>query len=82
MAKRKKEVPKEENKSQRFIRVVQPRVGKAIKSIGLVGSVTGSTYDYSNEQAEQIVEALQDAVDKVAARFEGTVDTASGFSLR
>lgn len=81
MAKGKKQIPKEENPTQRFKRVVEPRVGKALKSIGLVGSVTGTAYKYSDKDIADIMAALQDAVDKVGQRFAGKGDTASGFSL-
>lgn len=81
MAKKKKEVPKDEKPDVRFKRVIQPRVGKALKAISLVGSVTGSAYKYNDEQAAEIVTALRDEVDKVEARFGGTGETASGFKL-
>lgn len=81
MAKRKTTVPDNETPAQSFVRVVEPRVGKALKAIGLVGSVTGSAYKAKPEQYAQIITALRDGVDKVEARFAGKGDTASGFSL-
>lgn len=81
MAKKKQQVPKEETKAQRFRRVVEPRVGKALKAIGLVGSVSGSLYEYDDAQIATIVVALQDAVQKMEKRFQGQGDSTGGFSL-
>ena len=66
---------------QRFKRVVEPRVGKAMKAISLVGSVSGSAYEYTNDDIVVIMSALQEAVNKVEQRFAGKGDTTSGFSL-
>lgn len=81
MAKRKTKVPENETPTQCFKRVVEPRVGKALKAIGLVGSVTGSAYKSNPEQVATIITALKDAIDKVEQRFAGKGDTTSGFSL-
>jgi len=81
MAKRKTTVPENETPTQCFKRVVEPRVGKAIKAIDLVGSVTGSAYKAKDEQYAQILTALREAIDRVEQRFAGKGDKASGFSL-
>lgn len=81
MAKRKTTVPENETPAQCFVRVVEPRVGKAIKAIDLVGSVTGSAYKGKDEQYAQILAALTDAVERVEQRFAGKGDKASGFKL-
>ena len=81
MAKRKTTVPDNETPAQAFVRVVEPRVGKAIKAISLVGSVVGSAYKAKDEQHAQIVTALKEAVERVEQRFAGKGDKASGFKL-
>lgn len=81
MAKKKQEVPKEETKAARFRRVIEPRVRKALKAIRLVGSVTGSTYEYDAEQIAHITAVLQDAVSKAVSGLEGKSDSRDGFSL-
>ena len=40
MAGKKVTIPKDEKPAARFKRVVEPRVGKAVKAIGLIGSVS------------------------------------------
>lgn len=82
MAKRKSQVPKEETAAQRFKRVIEPRVGKALKAIRLVGSVSGSTYSYTERDVANIVTALRDAVDGVEQRFSSKAPTTDGFTLR
>lgn len=81
MAKRKTAVPENETPAQSFVRVVEPRVGKAIKAIDLIGSVTGTAYKAKDEQYAQILAVLREAVDKVEQRFAGKGDKASGFKL-
>lgn len=82
MAKRKSVVPDNEKPAARFKRVVEPRVGKAIKAITLVGSVTGSAYKYTPDDIVVIQTALEDAVEKAIKRLSGVGDTSSGFKLR
>lgn len=81
MAKRKTKIPANETPTQRFKRVVEPRVGKALKAIGLIGSVQGSAYKCTAEQIAEISTALTDAVEKATMKLSGQGDTASGFSL-
>ncbi len=68
---RKQEIPDSETASERFIRVVTPRVGKAVKAIEVIGFCTGSTYEYSVAQAKQITEALSNAVKALEDKFAG-----------
>lgn len=81
MAKKESKIPKDEKPTQRFKRVVEPRVGKALKAIGLVGSVSGSAYKCTPEQIAAINAALTEAVEKTVNKLSGVGDTASGFSL-
>lgn len=81
MAKGKSKIPENETPAQCFKRIVEPRVGKALKAIGLVGSVTGQSYKATDAQHALIVTALRDAVDKVEQRFAGKGDKAAGFKL-
>jgi len=58
-----------ETKEQRFIRVVTPRVTKAVKMIKIIGNCAGSTYEYTPEQVEQIFVGLQTAMVELKGRF-------------
>ena len=82
MAGRKKNVAVEnETDAQRFVRLAEQRMGNALKYIGLVGNLAGPGYDKTDAQVEQILTALQEAVDKVKDRFGGKSPAAAGFRL-
>ena len=81
MAKKKREIPKEETKAQCFRRVVSSRVVKALKAIRLVGSVTGSSYEYDPSQIATINAALTEGVSKAMAGLEGKSDGRDSFSM-
>lgn len=82
MAKKKQETPKEETKAQRFRRVMESRVSKALKAIRLVGSVRGSSYEYDEKQLAQVDMALQSAVEKCMASLIGEEDARDTISLK
>lgn len=82
MAGRKKaDVGKEETVYEKSVRLGQQRMGNALKYIGLVGNLAGPGYEFTDGQREQILTALQEAVDKVKDRFEGKSPAAAGFRL-
>jgi len=81
MAKRSTSVPPEETKAERFLRVVTPRVNKAIKSIRLVGNQAGSTYEYTPKQIEKIGLALHKEVDTMIKQYATAGKADAGFSL-
>lgn len=63
-------IPKDESKANRFVRVVKPRVNKAIKAIKLIQHCAGATYEYTPEQVAEILSALAGAVKTLQAKFE------------
>lgn len=68
-------------KQDTFIRVVAPRVNKALKCIRLVGNCATSNYLYTPEQAKAITLALQAAVQGVENAFTKKVEKQAEFSL-
>lgn len=78
---RRQEIPKDESKADRFVRVVTPRVGKAIKAIRQIGFCAGGTYEYTPEQAQQIVEALAKETKALSTKFETKADTQAAFEF-
>jgi hypothetical protein len=58
-----------ETKEQRFQRLATKRTQAALQKIRLLGNLSGSSYSYTLEQAEKIVNALRLAVDAVEAKF-------------
>jgi len=68
---RKQVIPAEETKAERFVRVVTPRVNKAVKAIKQIGFCSAASYEYTPEQLKQITKALDTAQDEMLARFAG-----------
>lgn len=81
MARRKKEVPKEETKRGKFKRIVEPRVSKALKSIRLIGNCSGSAYEYKPEDIAVITTVLEDAIERLGKQYESKGVAAIDFSL-
>lgn len=75
-------VPKDESKAARFIRVVTPRVAKAVKAISVIGYCSGSTYEYTTQQIQQIVNALENAQGELLARFAGKKSGQEEFTFK
>ena len=80
-ARRKVDIPDNETDAAKFIRVVQPRVGKAVKAIGLVGYCTGSGYEYTPAQAKQIIAVLTKAIVNIEKQFAGSAGRDDSFVL-
>lgn len=64
-----------------FIRVVEPRVAKALKAISLIGNCAGAGYSYNEEQVTQIKIALTKAVTVVGDKFSKVKEQQSEFKL-
>lgn len=63
--------PQKETKDERFHRVAQARVNKALDRIRLLGNCSKSSiYGYSQNQVDQIFDTLQAELTAARARFE------------
>lgn len=58
----KDEMLKNETKNQRFIRLINPRINKILKSIKGVEYLSGSQYECTDTQREQIFGIIENAV--------------------
>ena len=58
-----------ESKSDKFKRLASKRVVNAIQKIELITNLAAPSYEYTPEQVEKILGALQGSVDKVKAAF-------------
>ena len=81
MKKSRKTAKTAEEKAKDFIRVVTPRVKKALKAIRLIGNQSGSAYNYTPEQVANIITALRLEVDAVEKRYAGSGQQDIDFSL-
>lgn len=70
-----------ESKSDKFKRLATKRVKNAILKVELITNLSGSSYEYTPEQVEKILTALQGSVDKVKAAFSKQKIVKSNFSL-
>ena len=70
-----------ESKSDKFKRLATKRVKNAISKVELITNLAGSGYEYTPEEVEKILNALQGSVDKVKAAFSKQKITKSEFEL-
>lgn len=75
-------IPAAETKSERFIRVVTPRVNKAVKAIRVIGFCSGSTYEYTPKQVEKISQVLFAAMNGLADSFAKRSPAQEEFSFK
>ncbi len=60
-------------KSTKFIELANKRVNKTIKEIQLIGNLANKqNYNYTEQQAKQIIKALQQELDDVKHSFSNT----------
>lgn len=78
---RKQVIPADESNAGRFVRVVKPRVDKAIKAISLIGYCAGVGYEYTPEQVQQIHNALSAALENLCDKFEAKPSAQAGFTF-
>lgn len=81
MGKHKKSVPKDETKREKFKRIVEPRVRKALKAIRLIGNCSGSAYEYSEKDVADISAVLQSGVEQVTSSYESKGVVTTDFNL-
>ena len=58
-----------ESKAERFVRVAEPRVGRACKAISLIGNFATGDYEYTEEQVDAMFAAMQEALNTARAKF-------------
>lgn len=74
-------VPENETKAQRFVRVGKTRVNRAIKTVNSVAALSGSGYEYTDEQRDKIVSALEAATANTVASLKRERKNVAEFDL-
>jgi len=74
-------VPENETKSQRFVRLAQKRVPKAIKAINGIAALAGNGYEFTDEQRDKVIDALESAVKSTVASLKRERKAAVEFVL-
>lgn len=71
-----------ETKRDKFQRLANRRVPRLLKAMAHVAALSNrSTYDYSKEQAEKIIAALNASLKVVTDRFKGSEDNGTLFRI-
>lgn len=63
-----------ESKSERFVRLAEPRVSRACKAISLIGHLAASSYEYTDKQVEAMFGAMQEELNTQKAKFTKVTD--------
>ncbi len=71
-----------ESKAERFIRVAEPRVGRACKAISLIGNFATGDYEYTEQQVDAMFAAMQEALDTARAKYRKGKESSPGFEVR
>ena len=73
----------DESKEERFKRLAEPRVNRALDKIRLIHNLTTSQYSFSADQASKIIRALRDAVGELEEKFQRRLERQrdKGFEL-
>jgi hypothetical protein len=70
-----------ETARERFVRLANKRVVKAIKAIQLLGNLSNPTYQYDEKDVTKIFKAIQSEVDQARSKFSTREKGGSVFSL-
>ena len=63
------DIEKTESKAERFVRLAEPRVSRACKSISLIANLASSGDEYSEKQVDSMFAALQSELDAARSAF-------------
>ena len=59
-----------ESKADKFKRLAEPRVDSTLKKIKIIGNLSSSGYEYTNEQVTTILTSLRTAIDEIEKKFQ------------
>ena len=63
-----------ESKSERFVRLAEPRVNRACKGMSMIGHLAASSYEYTEKQVEAMFGAMQEELNTQKAKFTKVTD--------
>lgn len=71
-----------ESKSEKFVRLANRRVSNALKAIGYVRNLANrAIYEYTPEQAQKVMEAIDQAAVALGVAFSSNKEEKKGWSL-
>ena len=59
-----------ESKSEKFVRLAEERVTKALGELRKIGNLAGPVYEYTEKQVQAIITALNDGISNISVRFD------------
>jgi hypothetical protein len=80
--KQRKSIDLNETKANRFIRVVTPRIAKAIKAISVIGYCSSPVYEYTSEQVKQILTVLTNGIVALESRYASKKAAGTEFKFK
>lgn len=81
MAKKKNKDKPAEDKHEKFLRVVTPRVKKALKAIGLIGNQAGTAYAPTVDEVTLMFATIRKKVDDTEKRYLGACTDEGDFTF-
>lgn len=81
MGKDRQTIVKPVDKHADFLRVVTPRVNKALKAIELLGNQAGAAYAPTKAEVVEMFAAIRKKVDEAEACYKGGAAQVSGFAF-
>ena len=73
MAKTNINIHENETKNEKFVRIANPRVNAVIDKLDILSNCASSNYEYTEEQVENMFQAIRVAVDSCYAQFQPKV---------
>lgn len=61
---------KKETKNEKFVRIATPRVEKVLTALEILGNCSGSGYEYTDEQADAMFNAIAAKLSEVQAMYQ------------
>ena len=74
MAKTNIDIPENETKEERFIRIATPRVNGVIQKLEILSNCSGATYGYTEEQVAAMFDAIELAVANARKQFKPKIE--------
>lgn len=65
-----KQEPKEESRHDKFLRLGQARINRALVTMRLIGNLAGTNYEYNEQDVTAIKQALQAGVEATLSKFQ------------
>lgn len=81
MAKKKSNVPANETKAQKFVRLANFRVNKLLKSFKQLGQLGGNGYESTADQRKKIETILKDSLERAIGQMNKAPVASQEFKL-